>query len=205
MDRPFLTLTAPQSLLLKQLLLIRVQSEALKRMEGWWRGYAGINDTNSFSLFFPCFSLSFPSYLDSAVSTPLHLQSDLCYSSLWFLCVQRRQDVSNWKGCDGAGGPSLGLGGPQRSRGQGEPVSHWHVGLDGSIQSQQAWGSAISSSSVRRGAGQGSAAAVQSPTFHRFPTACLHDILIDPNCSSVPCSDFCFILLHVWATLLPWR
>lgn len=51
----FLTLTAPQSLLLKQLLLIRVQSEALKRMEGWWRGYRGINDTNSFSLFFPPF------------------------------------------------------------------------------------------------------------------------------------------------------
>lgn len=100
------------------------------------------------------FSLSSLSYSDSAVSTPLHLQSDLCYSSLWFLCVQRRQDVSNWKGCDGAGGPSLGLGGPQRLRGQGEPVSHWHVGLDGSIQSQQAWGSAISSSSVRRGTGK---------------------------------------------------
>lgn len=110
----FLTLTAPQSLLLKQLLLIRVQSEALKKMEGWWRGYRGINDTNSFSSPpRPLFSF-FLSYLDSAVSTPLHLQSDLCYSSLWFLCVQRRQDVSNWKGCDGAGGPSLGLGGPQR-------------------------------------------------------------------------------------------
>lgn len=37
------------SLLLKQLLLIRVQSEALKRMAGRWRGFAGINDTNSFS------------------------------------------------------------------------------------------------------------------------------------------------------------
>lgn len=45
-----LTLTGPHSLLLKQLLLIRVQSEALKRMAGRWRGFAGINDTNSFSL-----------------------------------------------------------------------------------------------------------------------------------------------------------
>lgn len=77
-----LTLTGPHSLLLKQLLLIRVQSEALKRMAGWWRGFAGINDTNSFSLPPLPVSLSSPSYLDSAVSTPLHLQSDLCYSSL---------------------------------------------------------------------------------------------------------------------------
>lgn len=55
-----LSLTGPRSLLLKQLLLIRVQSEALKRMEGWWRGYGGINDTNSFSLFFPPFLFLFP-------------------------------------------------------------------------------------------------------------------------------------------------
>lgn len=61
----FQTLTAPPPLLLKQLLLIRVQSWALKRMEGWQGlgvgGYRGISDTNSFPLSSPPpLSLSFP-------------------------------------------------------------------------------------------------------------------------------------------------
>lgn len=64
----FQTLPAPPSLLLKQLLLIRVQSWVLKRdgglagrVGGWGGVYRGISDTNSFSLFSPPpLSLSFP-------------------------------------------------------------------------------------------------------------------------------------------------
>lgn len=131
-QRPFLTLTTSPPLLLKQLLLIRLQPEALKR---WRLGGGGSAEASMTQIAFhssaPSFSFFLP-HLDSAVSTLLHLQSDLCYSSLWFLRVQRRQDVSNWKGCDGAGGPLLGAWRPpvlERS------VSHtdmqWHLATTG--------------------------------------------------------------------------
>jgi len=168
-------------MLLKQLLLIRVQSEALKRMSGWWRGYRGINDTNSFSLFFPLFSF-FPSYLDSAVSTPLHLQSDLCYSSRWFLCVQRRQDVSNWKGCDGAGGPLLGAGRPLAPERSGRA----RLTLTCRLGRQHPVTTGLRRRDQQRSRGRFCCCC---STLHRLDAA-----LVDPNGVLKDCSD-----CHLWA------
>ena len=93
--RTFLTLPL-SSLFLKQLLLIsQDQSLGARPEEGEndgrvsGRGLGSINDTNSFHSFSPSpllprfflLFLSPPSTLTVRRSTPLHLQSDLCYSS----------------------------------------------------------------------------------------------------------------------------